>query len=258
MINASTILPLFILPLGLIGLSGVFALLCLVLNKISWAKFMLVFQLLVFWLCSMPIFSGYMASLWERQYLPTAISDSPTADVAVILGGVLKVAMPPGIETNLSGAVDRVYHAFKLLNAGKVKKIIIVGDSVQWKKTGHSEAKRIKHLLISWGGVPDSIVVADRSLNTYENALETKEVFAALNVSSALLVTSAMHMPRAYAAFQTAGINVIASPTDYETVNRKGAGVMSYLPDVKALMLTTFLFREIMGFVYYKLQGWIN
>jgi uncharacterized SAM-binding protein YcdF (DUF218 family) len=69
----------------------------------------------------------------------------------------------------------------------------------------------IKDLLIEWGVPAEAIITAAASRNTYENALETKQLWAAENLKSALLVTSAGHMPRAMAEFRRAEVPVIAS-----------------------------------------------
>jgi uncharacterized SAM-binding protein YcdF (DUF218 family) len=64
-------------------------------------------------------------------------------------------------------------------------------------------------------------------------------------------------MPRAMAVFRKAGVQVVASPTDYLIVDRGQRVLMDYLPDAGALQNTTALLREVVGMVYYRLNGWV-
>jgi uncharacterized SAM-binding protein YcdF (DUF218 family) len=60
-------------------------------------------------------------------------------------------------------------------------------------------------------------MLENRSRNTAENAAFSKALVAPKPGERWLLVTSAMHMPRAIGAFREAGFPVEAYPVDYQT-----------------------------------------
>ena len=61
------------------------------------------------------------------------------------------------------------------------------------------------------------VVYEDRSRNTFENALFTRDLVKPKEGERWLLVTSAMHMPRAVGVFRKVGFPVIAYPVDFRT-----------------------------------------
>lgn len=73
---------------------------------------------------------------------------------------------------------------------------------------------------------------------------------------SALLVTSAVHMPRAMAVFQRAGLPVIASTTDVVIIDGSH-DIWDWLPDAAALNLTTAAAKEWAGLLSYKARGYL-
>ena len=101
----------------------------------------------------------------------------------------------------------------------------------------------------------EAIEIATASRNTYENALEIQRMWKARGFKSALLVTSATHMPRAMAVFRRAGIPVIASTTDVLAVDGDQVELLKWLPDASALLMTTNATKEWMGFLTYKVRG---
>ena len=111
--------------------------------------------------------------------------------------------------------------------------------------------------LRKWGVPANAIVIEPKSLNTYQNAINTKQLADNHGLDSVLLVTSARHMPRALATFRKVGINAIPSPTDYLIVNRKNLAVEDLLPNAGALWGTTAALREYLGFLTYRWRGWI-
>jgi uncharacterized SAM-binding protein YcdF (DUF218 family) len=70
------------------------------------------------------------------------------------------------------------------------------------------------------GGDPARITVETRSHSTYENAVYSKALVKPNPHDHWLLITSAVHMPRAIGTFRHAGFNVEAYPVDF-TQNAK-------------------------------------
>lgn len=108
---------------------------------------------------------------------------TPTADCAVVL----------------TGGPGRVREGFDLLANGNVKKLVVSGV--------YSNAK-LREIMPVWpfyGNLNENDVVLDRrSETTYGNAQQSLPIVEALKCRDILLVTSKLHMYRAYHTFRSA------------------------------------------------------
>ena len=91
----------------------------------------------------------------------------------------------------------------------------------------------------------------DRSADTRENAAFSAEMLRPHGVRRVLLVTSAWHMPRAVAAFEAAGISVVAAPTGFRAPPPDA--VVSYIPHWHGLRDGCLALHEWMGRVWYAI-----
>lgn len=245
------------MPLGASLFIALVAIILLVFHKRKVAILLSLWHVLLLSLCSTPVVSDYFLAKWERRFTPVKVSESVSADAAIVLGGVVEGPLPPRVEENLGDGVDRLLRACRLYKNGKVAKIIVAGGNIPWLGVQVSEAEVMKNLLMEWGVPPEAILVEDKSRNTRENAVNVQKLLAGKKGRGVLLVTSALHMPRAMAVFRRAGVQVVASPTDYLVVDRGQRVLMDYLPDAGALQNTTALLREVVGMVYYRFNGWV-
>ncbi len=212
----------------------------------------------VLWVCSMEGVADYLSISLERTYLPVPIENSPVADAIVLLGGGIETAESPRLSPDLNRGADRVLHAARLYKAGKAPVVITSGGSIPWMGMTMPESIAMKTLLQEWG-VPDATIIMEpNSLNTYQNALETKQILIKNGLNNVLLVTSALHMPRALATFQSAGVDVIPSPCDFEAIDKQQRTILDWLPKVEALERTTRVIKEYMGITVYRWRGWIQ
>src|SRR5260370_27753447 len=93
--------------------------------------------------------------------------------------------------------------------------LIISGGRLPWQKSLPPISESMAEMA-EMMGVPKSSVVQERdSGNTYENALDVNAILKARHFHRILLVTSAMHMPRALALVKHQGIDAIAAPCDF-------------------------------------------
>jgi uncharacterized SAM-binding protein YcdF (DUF218 family) len=70
-----------------------------------------------------------------------------------------------------------------------------------------------------------------------------------------VLLTSAIHMPRAMRTFKRAGLDPIAYPVDFLAVEGD-YGLMSFIPSVENLWKLNVALREYMALAFYTLAGW--
>ncbi|WP_029031202.1 YdcF family protein [Salinarimonas rosea] len=177
-------------------------------------------------------------------------------DGIVVLGGA--TAQDASIELGqpvLNEAADRLTTAVIL--AGRHPGIPIVlsgGSSSLIGADRYTEAQAMAEALTAMGVAPERLVIEDRSQNTFQNAVYSREAVAPAPGSRWLLVTSAWHMPRSVGVFRRAGFEVVPYPTDFRTVGGREAtsGFRSISAGLQRLDVAA---REYVGLVAYRLTG---
>ena len=107
-------------------------------------------------------------------------------------------------------------------------------------------------------GVPEAALLLDtRALTTHENAVNVRRILAERGMQRFLLVTSAMHMRRSEAAFRAVGLDPIPVATDFSVSSNPVIGPRRYLPSAQALAASTSVVHEYLGYLFYRLRGWI-
>jgi uncharacterized SAM-binding protein YcdF (DUF218 family) len=208
------------------------------------------------WVFATPFFANWLSFSLESQFPPVSVDNLPQSDVVIVLGGVLGQPFPPRIAADLSDSSDRLLHALRIYRAHKAARIVISAGNRPWQATMNPEAQLIADFLAELG-VPRSALILDtESRNTRENAVRTAAVFKEHGWRSGLLVTSGVHMPRAVAAFQRAGLSVTAAATDVHANATHWENLSDLMPDVGALALTTRAIKEIVGLYLYRSRGW--
>ena len=209
------------------------------------------------WSLATPWASRNLQSLIESQAGEVSAEALPKADAIVVLGGTLTPPASPGSDANLSAAADRLVYAARLYQLGKSPIILISGGNATGAGTMDAESVHAAALLRSWGIPADAILTETESVNTYENAVYTKLILDEHSLKTALLVTSALHMPRALATFESAGIQTIPAATDFETAAPTASGIEAWVADPAALESTTRALKEYLGWLVYRQRGWI-
>jgi uncharacterized SAM-binding protein YcdF (DUF218 family) len=259
----SKFLPLFVYPLGLACVLIFLALLVSYKRKTS--NILITLALAILWLSSTTGFSNLLARSLELKYLPPA--EIPSGEVLVVLGGGTEPASPPRTTVEINGAGDRVLYAAELYKEGKAPFILLSGGDIEWLSSGSTTPAQDMAALLVQMGVPESALwLENESMNTYENALYAKEFLNEQDINQILLVTSAMHMPRAVALFEKQGFEVTPLPVDFSVTDSISASssegniiskLIDIMPTASNLALTTNAMKEYLGYFIYKLQGWL-
>lgn len=115
-----------------------------------------------------------------------------------------------------------------------------------------SNAFVAKKIFKAMGMDPERITYEDKSRNTYENAIYSKELIQPKAGETWLLVTQAFHMPRAMGCFENAGWKgIVAAPYGYFAPERLKIS-FSVLEHLTSL---NFAVHEYIGIVAYVLTG---
>ncbi len=205
---------------------------------------------------SIPVVAQGLVRGLEGQHAPMSVETTPTADAIVLLGGALGPARPPRLSAELTDGSDRVLHAARLYRAKKAPLVIASGGAGPGGGDEPPESRDLADLLVEWGVPREAILEEGASGDTHENAVETKRILDARGLKRVLLVTSALHMPRAVAVFRRAGVDAIPCPTDFLAIEPARRTALDYLPDGEALLHSTAATHEWIGRLWYRVRGW--
>ncbi len=250
----SKLLPLFVYPLGLALLLMCLALLAVVGNHKRVATLLLAMSVVVLWTASTPTFSSFLRGTLEGAFSPLPAADYPAADAIVVLGGVINAPKEATHTYDLSRSADRLLQARRLYRAGKAARIIVSGGGSEGRVP---EAELMAAVLVELGVPATAIMKEARSRNTRQNAIGTRAIMERNGFRRILLVTSAFHIRRALATFRAVGIDAAPAPTDFEVAEAEFE-ILQWLPDAEALFETTYLLKEYLGLLVYRLRGWVE
>jgi uncharacterized SAM-binding protein YcdF (DUF218 family) len=104
------------------------------------------------------------------------------------------------------------------------------------------------------GGDPSRIIMEARSRSTFENAVYSNELIKPNLGERWLLVTSAMHMPRAIGSFRHAGFRVEAYPVESNTDDNAHVS-SAFTAGRKAFSELDTAMREWTALAAYRLMG---
>jgi uncharacterized SAM-binding protein YcdF (DUF218 family) len=185
---------------------------------------------------------------WQAK--PVDINQLGTYDAGILLGGLSSFDRYG--KGFLNPSTDRLVEISILYKSQKIKKIIISGGSVY--KNRPKEADFLYKELLLLGIPKEDLIIENQSRTTFENALYTKRTVEALKMKPPfVLVTSAMHIPRAQRVFAKAGLPVVAFPSDYRVLD-KNFDVDDYImPKLGVLMDWTGFAKEVIGILGYRL-----
>jgi len=256
-LHLTKVLTRLVLPLDLTLLLLLVAAACVAIGRRRAAGALLLLAIAMLWAFSAPAVADRLRGSLERVHPPLPIEATPRADAIVVLGGGVGPARPPRLVPDLGASADRVLHAARLYRAGKAPLVIASGGRPPWAGAG-TEAEAMGLLLREWGVPERALLLEDTSRNTRENALAVREALGDRADRRVLLVTSALHMPRAMAVLRSAGVRAVPAPADIEITDGPSSPVLQWLPDARALEGSTRALHERLGILVYRARGWIE
>jgi uncharacterized SAM-binding protein YcdF (DUF218 family) len=202
--------------------------------------------------------SWLLNNVWDRyQWQPVAIENLPKVDWGILLGGLS--GYDESLKTGFFGpTADRFIQTNRLYDAGKINNILITGgNAIFVKEQAYSEAEFLLNNFIELKVPRENLFMETKAKNTLENARFSKKMLDTLNLKQpVILVTSAIHMPRAVKVFHKAGMEVIPFPSNYVvTRGNTKFSLYSLIPSASTLINWSTLFREWMGLAQLALVG---
>ena len=234
----------FISPLGTACFLAIGALLFGAGGRVRWAFRVGTAAVLWLWVWSMPVVSGWLLTQLEGDFPVVQLHSMPAAQAIVVLGGAVRPPTAASPLPDLGQASDRVWHAARLYHAGKAPLLVLSGGADESVHTA-SEANAMRTFLQDLGVPPSVMLLEGASRTTQENARLTANLLRLRSINHVLLVTSALHMPRAVAHFEAQGLRVTPAATDHSA--QTVFGLMAWLPDAGALEDSGRGLKEVVG-----------
>jgi uncharacterized SAM-binding protein YcdF (DUF218 family) len=202
---------------------------------------------------------GYFIAAPLENRFPAPPNDFAPPDGIIVLGG--------SVDENLSGqrgggvrfnsAAERLTVAVELTRRFPQARLVFSGGTAALLGSPFTEAQVVKRFWRDMGVDVEGAIFEDRSRNTYENAVFARELAKPKPNERWLLVTSAIHMPRAVGVFRKGDFPIIPYPVDFHTTGRLDDwSLPRHAP--AALELVDFAAHEWVGLVVYRLTGKTN
>lgn len=202
------------------------------------------------WFAS-PLGANIMVGALEADSPATGTCGADTRPVYVVLAGG-KRGTPSG-ETDIARLLEasfrRTVEGARLAQGHPGSLLVLTGGT----GSAVTEADLMRHLAITMGVDPATILIERWSETTYESAVGVARLLQPLGVRRLHLVTSAMHMPRAAAVFRRQGFDVCPHPVDSRYL--RPDPLEALLPQVTALVKTTDALHEMLGYAWYAMTG---
>jgi len=210
------------------------------------------FFLLLFF--SNPFFFRILGRAYEAK--PVVLHSNERYQAGIVLGGFVSYNVKTN-EAYFNPTSNRFIETALLYKRGNIGKIIIAAGNGYVVKHDFQEASFIKDRMVDLGIPPENIFTDGLSRNTYENAVNSKRIFDSLHLSGPLLlISSAMHLPRAEKSFIKQKLDIRSYPCDFMT--RSGANIFwedYLLPSSLTLNDWDILIKELFGIAIYKIIG---
>ncbi len=126
---------------------------------------------------------------WDKMFNYLVVDEQPQAADAIIA---------------LGGGSGRDLYAAELYKSGLSSKVIV--------SVLQPSSARMAKIVRNQGVKAEDIIMEERAINTYQNALFTREIMIANGYRSAVVVSSPSHMRRAKMIFDTRLLSGIITP----------------------------------------------
>jgi uncharacterized SAM-binding protein YcdF (DUF218 family) len=204
-------------------------------------------------LLSFPPFANVLMWGLEQRYPPIVnVADIEKPQYIVVLAD-WDSNDPTVPYTSNIGYVSalRVLEAHRIYRDLLHCKIIVSGS--------RDSCDQMRKLFILLGVPTDELISEDESQNTWESSVNVEKFVSG---SRFILVTSAIHLPRAMLCFLYHGLRPIPAPADFRTGYHRirkiqfEKSIIDYLPSVNSLNDSDLAIHEYLGICWYQIKVW--
>ena len=179
-------------------------------------------------------------------------SGAPVKYVVVLSAGHVKDTTVSLTSQITRASLIRLVEGIRLHHAMPDSKLVLSGDSAF---DPVSEAAMMAKLAEELGTKHEDIVVEPTARNTEEQAQRIQSI---VGKDRFVLVTSAVHMPRAVALLEKLDLRPVPAPTGYylrQAKDQGGFSLMSHFPTAESIRVTERALHEYLGIAWSKLRG---
>ena len=205
-------------------------------------------------LISWPPFSYLALGTLEWQNPPTA-HRPPDAQAIVVLNAGISYPDSARKEAELEpDTMLRCMQAAKVYHQGPALPVIVTGGTEFGLGKGPSCAAVMRDAMLRMGVADKDILLEEKSLTTYENAVEASRILRDLELTKVIVVTDASHLPRSLLCFQKQGLDPVPSGCRYRASQLKIAP-KHLLPNPNAALDVIRACHEWSGTLWYWCRG---
>jgi len=165
----------------------------------------------------------------------------PAEAIVVLGGGVIGRAL-------VDESLRRTVYGIELYKRGMAPMIVFSGPPSPYAPR-LAEAEIRKQMALRMGIPEDRIITVSRVLTTRDESQQIAAELANVHAATILLVTDALHMRRAMAVFERAGLKTLPAPSD-------DWPHVAVAPSQRLLLMWRILVQTG-GLFYYRLAGYI-
>ncbi len=201
---------------------------------------------------SLPIVAVSLGKIYKKPpVINLAHLDNTHPQAIIVLGGGISssAAEYDVAETINSATLLRIRYAAYLVK--KIPLPILLSGGKVFNSAENAEASLMKqvfenefHTGVQW--------IETASKNTAENAIFSRKILEKEQIDRIILVTHALHMPRAMRQFKKVGFQVTPAPTAF--ISMSGFSLYNFLPSARALKLSSLVLHECLGQLWYRLR----
>jgi uncharacterized SAM-binding protein YcdF (DUF218 family) len=246
------IVTLLLMPMSLcLGVLGVGILLLWMRRRIGAAKIVLTFGVLVLAALSLSAVANQFNKPLETWY-PPLLDAGGIKDVkwVVVLGGghTSNPELQPNAQIG-SSSLARLVEGIRIHRALPESKLLLSGGAVF---DPVPEAVTMAAVARMLGVRPDDMVLESQSQDTGQ---QSQFVQGIVQNEKCVLVTSAIHMPRAMLVFEQKGLKPIPAPTDFGDWMRKENSPNQFFPRAGELRKVEAALHEYLGLLWARVTG---
>ncbi len=196
----------------------------------------------------------------EKTYHDQPGKSVTESDAVLVLGGYLGNGDYDLTGMDVGESFDRLLTGIELIRGGKAPLLIVGGGAAGTTPNAPLESEAVQAWNDRWQLVDTPIEGLGRARNTYEEAQITLGLAKERDWQRVILVTSALHMRRAHAVFETvfesSGVEILPVACDF--ANRGRGGFRFPIPSSGRVRELRNYIYEVVGYYGYRLRGWIR
>lgn len=232
------------------------AVLSYIFYRLNWRRAggtLCILALFFFLLFSTGYLPGYLVNRIESQYAPFHPDRSPFRSGRVyihVLGGgyTIDERLPSREQLSLVG-LGRLSEAIRIFNLYDSSILVVSGNIASGNESLASVARKSA---ISLGVVARRIEMLEEPATTLGEASEFAQKFG--RQTSVIVVTDAVHMPRAIRFFREQGLDPYPAPANYLIKEDQNPFGLRWIPSVQNFLLMDRMMREFFG----EVKGWLK